>query len=616
MLGKAAYGKKNITGNIFPFPGISGNTDVPVFPFYDYAKKYNFGEYIPKDQGGRFIQAVVLNSNDDFEIVKAIRSGALEKVYGSPISWDKYEKTEIEKSVWLNRFYYLPSFARAFYITGDTAYLRDMMAIIRQWNESNPLLPDSPKTTYNWRDMQVAWRTIHLSWCYYLGGTDLREEDKKLIEELQKKHSEILLSGFGTQRLNEFNHQSHGGLAMLYAGILFPSSENSKALIEKGLEILNHHLDKAFFDDGGNVEHMFGYYPFEMHIFRDAYLLCTANGVTPPEKSVPMLQKMVGYLLTVSRPDGTVPEVNDSFPMPVEPSCSIVCNILRSGNCIPDHPSVFLQDSQIAVIRSKDSERWYLLANPASVIGGHSHAGRLGFELWYMGKPVIIDSGCCDYDDELFVKWFRTSRAHNTALIDGISDKATSLPDLWALRRETGNKLTFMQESDDITSVIMESPADDPTNSMVKWTRVISMIKEKFFIVSDYFDTDREHTYDLLFHFPSDEVSKQADSNSLIINKTNPITLTPVGSSFKHKINLSEGLISNSGFMCKATMAEYSFRSKSSTESHVIITPMKDESRVRASLRKHGGNSFITIKCGKEAEYRLSVNREAVKLVY
>ena len=85
--------------------------DSPVFPFMRYAAKYNIGEYIPKDQGGKFIQMALIHSEEDEKIVAAIRGGLIREVYGEPAGWSKYEKTEIEKSVWLNRFYFLPSFA-------------------------------------------------------------------------------------------------------------------------------------------------------------------------------------------------------------------------------------------------------------------------------------------------------------------------------------------------------------------------------------------------------------------------------------------------------------------------------------------------------------------------
>ena len=207
-------------------------------------------------------------------------------------------------------------------------------------------------------------------------------------------------------------------------------------LRRKAMIILNHHLANAFYADGGNVEQMFGYYPFQAHLFRDAFLLCTANGIEPPVNSLPMLRKMALYLAAVERPDGTVPQVNDSYEMPVRPILATISDILETMAVAEDQESNFFPDTQVAVLREGGPSGWYLIANPASVIGAHAHAGRLGFELWNNGSPLLIESGCCNYDDPALVSWYRTTRAHNSVVIDGVTEEATSSSQLWVPRRE------------------------------------------------------------------------------------------------------------------------------------------------------------------------------------
>jgi len=272
LLSGTSLGRSLHSSNFTNFSG-AVKAEEGIFPFFNYLKSYNIGDYIPKDQGGKFVQMELLTTEEDRLIVGKIRNGLLEEVFGSPINWNYREDGQLEKTVWLNRFYYLPSFARMYYLSGDISYLNDMMRLIAVWIENNPLLPDSHAKNYNWRDMQVAWRSIHWSWCYFLTEKALSEEQKILILNSLKQHAAILLEGFGKQPLNEFNHQSHGALAMLYLGVLFPTFESANELKQTALKILGHHLEKAFYTDGGNVEQMFGYYPFETHLFRDTYLL-------------------------------------------------------------------------------------------------------------------------------------------------------------------------------------------------------------------------------------------------------------------------------------------------------------------------------------------------------
>lgn len=142
-----------------------------------------------------------------------------------------------------------------------------------------------------------------------------RRFEEWAISRLLQDHADILLAGFGRQPLNEFNHQSHGALAMLYLGTLFPRPGGAASLRQRAVTILTHHLERAFVADGGNVERMFGYYPFEAHIFRDAYLLRVHNGVEPPAGILPALKRMAAFLAAVAQRGHASPR-----PPPPDPS--------------------------------------------------------------------------------------------------------------------------------------------------------------------------------------------------------------------------------------------------------------------------------------------------------
>jgi len=586
-----------------------------IFPFFSYCSKFNVGEYIPKDQGGKFIQMAVLGTEDDKKITELIRGGIIEEVYGNPIEWSRFELNEIEKSVWLNRFYFLPSFARSYYINGDRAYLDDMMGFITRWIKDNPRAPDSHKATANWRDMQVAWRSIHLSWCYYLGEKGLSEEEKKVIIDLQREHAYILLTGFGQQPHNEFNHQSHGALAMLYLGTLFPMLDGAEELRDKAIMILNHHLEKAFYSDGGNNEQMFGYYPFEAHIFRDAYLLCINNALRPPENTLLMLQKMAHYISSVGRPDGTMPQVNDSYEMPVQPSLSIINEVLENKALTNIKTSVLFPDSQVAVLKDGTPSKWFILCNAARVIGAHAHAGRLSFELWYDGVPVLIDSGCCNYDDPALVNWYRTSRAHNTVIIDGISDAATSSEHLWAPRRETLNKITKWMPGIRVSYLTMVSPAEEITNSSVCWKRTITLIKNHFAIISDTFIASGHHKYEILLHFPPAEVSKDDIKKTIRFNSEKAIDVIPVNADLINNITISDGMVSRNGISSPAPMAVISINGKDTVNSHLLVLPYSGNEAAKIKLKQNKNNTIMSIREADGSFTSISFTGNGISLV-
>ncbi len=528
------------------------------FPFFRYVKEYNIGEYIPKDQGGKFIQQEIPETENDEIIVEKIRKGIFGTIYGNPIDWGKLEKTELEKSVWLNRFYYLPSFARLYYLTGEKTYLEFMMQFISKWIDGNPRITENKQSKYNWYDMQVAWRAIHLSWCYYLAEKGLSGDDKKTIINSLKEHAEILLSHFGEQPLNEFNHQSHGALAMLYLGALFPEISHSNELIDTATKILNHHINYAFYADGGNVEQMFGYYPFEAHIFRDTYLLCQANGIQLPENLAASLHKMAHYISAVAQPDGTMPPVNDSYPMPVKPILETLADTLNTDFLEKANNPAYFPDTQIGILRTQNEDKnWYILVNPAMTIGAHAHAGRLEFILWYNNQPFVVDSGCCNYDDPMLVKWYRTSQAHNTVLIDGKSDEATSKSTQWASKRQTGNRITEWIENPSYIFCRMVSPASEPSNLSVTWSRSLVIVKKSFVIVYDHFDSQEEHDYEILFHLPDIQVKEEEGTKGLLLKGNQSLTLIPANEEFISKTAINKGVISINGVNTPSPVISY-----------------------------------------------------------
>jgi len=559
----------NLSGDI--------KNDMGTFPFFEYLGKYNIGDYIPKDQGGKFIQMELLKTEEDRLIVERIRNGLLEKVYGNPIDWTLYETNEIEKSVWLNRFYFLPSFARQYYLSGDISYLDDMMKIISIWIENNPRLPNSHSKTINWRDMQVAWRSIHWSWCYFLTEKSLSCEQKEIILNSLKQHADILLSGFGKQSLNEFNHQAHGALAMLYLGVLFPMLKQADELKKSALKIISHHLENAFYSDGGNVEQMFGYYPFETHIFRDTYLLCIQNNIEVPPNLLSMLEKMALFLSAVAQPNSTMPPVNDSFEMTTIPMLTTLNEITGKRLNFQTKSSKYFPETQIAIMRGEDSmNKWYVLANPAKSIGAHAHAGRLAFTLWHNERPILIDSGCCNYDNSNLVKWFRTSRAHNTVIIDGKSDEATSTDRLWAPKRITKNSITHWIDKDSYTYCRMVSPVSESVNSSVSWIRSLALVKNHFLILHDCFESNEEHNYELLFHFPSVPISANDNSKTIRIFDKNPLFVFPADSKMIVKLTVSKGLVSINGESKPSPIATFQFKGKGTVHSVIIFMPDSD----------------------------------------
>ena len=478
-----------------------------VFPFERFLKQYNVWDFHPLDQGGRLVQLQLVGSEKDADIVAALRRPDFFAPWGEPIQWDRLELSELEKSVWLNRWYYLPSFARRYWLTQDHSLLDDLLKLFRRWVIDNPAPGGLPlyfqSRKYTWRDMQVAWRAQNLIWCYFLGQDGFTETEQAELQDSIQTHARVLLAYFGKQPLSAGNHQCHGALAMLHAGLLFPDLADAAVLRDKALEILQHHLEAAFFADGNSVELSPGYYPFISANFRDAYLLCQANGITLSHRWKERLAQFHDFIHQVQQPDGTMPPINDSTEVTVGPSLSILAEILGIHNGMLPNGSVRFTDSDQAIMRDgtdPSASYVFLDAGAGRAWPYHWHAGKLGFHYWYGGRPYLVDSGVCNYDEALRTAWYLGAPAHNTILVDGLGD-ADVAKGHSGKTTEVGSCLRGWQSTSAYDIATMSTTAFESLESPVRWTRKILLLKRRFVILVDQLRSAAAHEYSWLFHF-------------------------------------------------------------------------------------------------------------------
>lgn len=475
-----------------------------VFPFQPYVARHEFWELTSMDQGGRLVQMQVIGSERDEDIARAVRTPGFFAAWGDPIVWDALEKTALEKSVWLNRWYFLPSLARRYYLTGDRTLLAEIVAFVRRWRDDNP--PPAiaggrlvaPRR--NWRDMQVAWRVQNLAWCYFLGAAGFTSVEKAELYDLIDLHAQVLMADFGAQPLHENNHQSHGAAAMLFAALLFPEIREAAAISARARVILEHHLARAFYEDGNSIELCPGYYPFFASIFRDAFLLCRANQVPPPRGSEQRLQQFLHFLATVAQPDGTMPPINDSSETGATVAASVLAEIL--GQPVPAPGSHRFAASHQAVMRDPNpAAPAYVFLDAGPHVAYHWHAGKLGFHLWYWDRPLAIDSGVSNYDDPLRVAWYVQPGAHSTLLVDGAGDYDFKTQNRFR-RADAGSRIVHWESNSRFDWAVMVHAGFQDRVQPVAWTRHFVLLKGIGCVIVDRIESSRRHGYEWRFPLP------------------------------------------------------------------------------------------------------------------
>jgi len=572
-----------------------------VFPFYDYAKRYDVWEFTPMDQGGRLVQLQVVGSERDADIVKAIRAPGFFSPWGKPIRWDSLEDTELEKSVWVNRWYFLPSFARQYYLSGDPAYLHEIMVFVRKWRDENPLPADLASYLNskhrNWRDMQVAWRTQCLSWCYFLGEKGFTDGEKRELIDLVEMHAQVLLEDFGKMPLNENNHQSHGATTMLYAALLFPGIRDAAKLRTTAFEILTHHLDKAFYDDGNSVELCPGYYPFFASIFRDAYLLCRANGITPPPRNEERLKQFYHFIGTVMQPNGKMPPINDSSESEASVSLQVLADICGLPYPYPNSGSHLFPDSQQAVMRETNSVApTYVFLDAGPRIAAHWHGGKLGFHLWYWDKPLMLDSGIGNYDDPLKKSWYVQPEAHNTLLVDGKGDFVRG-DSSNAQQRMAGSRIAHWESTANYDWAVMEHAGFQERPQPVSWVRHFVLLKGIGTLVVDRIESVGEHDYALLFHLPpcSPQTTLAAGEQSCVFTAFPEKNLLFVAAPTAATLKTTEGVINRQSRNYPAPVVRCETRARNFTQAFLLL-PVVGAERPPVQMEQSVADGEIVVK--------------------
>jgi hypothetical protein len=590
-----------------------------VFPFFNYATRYDIWEYFSMDQGSRLIQLQLIGSERDVDIIKAVRKPGFFSPWGEPIQWDSLEKTEPEKSCWLNRWDFLPCFARQYYLTGDKSNLQYMLAFMRKWRDENPVPTNLPayfaSRKFNWRDMQVPWRMENLCWCYFLGEKGYTADEKRELYEMVKTHARVLLAYYSNEPLNENNHQPFGAAAMLYAALLFPDLPEAADLKARALEILNHHLDKSFYDDGNSVELTPGYYPFIASIYRDSYLLCLSNNVPPPPRSVERLKQFYNFMNTVKQPDDTMPPINDSTESSATVPLRVLSDILGLPYPGPSPGSHLFKASNQAVMRDADPRQpAYVFLDAGPQVSAHWHGGKLGFHLWFWDKPLMIDSGICDYDDPLRRSWYWNPEAHNTILVDGKGDFYKANHKIGATTDKqpvAGSRIDQWESNKKYDWAVMRDTSFENLKDPVEWTRHFILLKGVGALVVDQLESSGEHDYTWLFHLTP--CSPKVDPGTKSVFTGFPeknLFLQPAVPESLDGCNLDDGWINQRGFNIKDPVVHYDRRGQSVTQAFLLAPVAGDKLPDIQIKQTVTGNSVTVQISGEGGSALLTLTRE------
>ena len=213
------------------------------------------------------------------------------------------------------------------------------------------------------------------------------------------------------------NHLFENAKALIFAGVYFEGEVHAKIWINKGFEILNEQTPVQILQDGGFFERS----PMYHAIVLEGYLdLINILPEKYPEREgfISVTSEMLDFQNSMTHPDAGISLFSDAG-FKIAPETEMLCSYTQNVTGYSPRRKNSFPDTGYYIHGSKDL---YLVIDGGQVgpdhIPGHGHADIFSYELSLKGKRIIVDSGVYEYEAGEMREYVRSTRAHNTVVVD------------------------------------------------------------------------------------------------------------------------------------------------------------------------------------------------------
>ena len=389
------------------------------------------------------------------------------------------------KNVWeKNRHHHLTILALAYALTKDENYAEVVERQLLSWIEQNPF-----PLGINWTSsLELGVRLISWIWLErLLRGTSSHQ---RLFGKTGKLWSAIywhqwLISQYYSPGSSANNHLIGEMAGLFIATIVWPVFPGSARWQSLARSILEREVSRQTFPSGLNREQAFSYHIFSLEFFLLAGLEAERLGSPFSSAYQDWVRRMLEVIPPLMDIGGNLPNYGDSdegmalqlrslkssrldwlfrlgrqwlqarVPLPQSSSGLLAATLMGMGNkdevkeTVTDKGSIGFQDAGLFAIASNrgQPDEVFCLADAGPLgflsIAAHGHADALSFTLSIGGVPVIIDTGTYSYlTDPQARAYFRSTKAHNTLIVDGLDQSEQAGTFLW-LKKAQSNVLAW-----------------------------------------------------------------------------------------------------------------------------------------------------------------------------
>jgi len=464
------------------------------------------------------------------------------------------------KLIWeLNRHQWMVALGQAYRITGDERYAAAFAGYVRDWLAANPRSRGINWTS----SLELSFRLIAWCWALVLfrGSPEVRPElFHALRDSLQSQAAHV--AAFLSNYFSPNTHLTGEALGLVYAGLLFPELAAARRWRDTGTRILLDEIPRQVLEDGVYFEQSTAYQCYTVEIYLHFLVLAARNHLEVPAEVGTWVQRLLDFLLFVRRPDGGLPAIGDAdggrlLPLvPREPqdasglfavaaalfgrsdyawaagaaeppvACDSAASLPREAppellwllgpqglaafDALPprppaESPSRVFAAGGYAVFRSGWDAAGHQLIFDAGPLGcptsgGHGHADLLSIQVSAFGQPFLVDPGTYAYtQDPELRNHFRSSLAHSTVTLDGVSQARPAGPFSWSERPQAHLRSWVLSESLDFASGDHDAYAR--LGGAVRHRRRVLFVRRQLWVLVDDIEGSGQHRVEQRFQF-------------------------------------------------------------------------------------------------------------------
>jgi len=393
----------------------------------------------------------------------------------------------------LSRFQHIPILGQAYLLTDNLRYAVEFKNQIEDCIRKNPV-----EMSVNWAcTMDVAIRACNwIVGYYFFKDCPKNKIDNEFWIKYNKAlylHGKYIFNNLEKAPQYNGNHYLSDLAGLIWLGLYFKNlkynkegtENNPKIWLNFGLKEFEEEMKNQVNPDGVDYEASTAYHCLVTEFFLFTSILCSKNYIAFPKEYMAKLEKMIEFIMNITKPDGHIPLIGDMdsgrfiilsdyenrdkrdfrylvalggeyFNRDDFKFYSSNNNYQTSFWCFENIPKIKVKEKPSINLDSKayKNSGYYILKdddiymiikcgpNGMNGNGGHTHNDQLSFELNVFGKDFIIDPGTYVYTADYKLRnLFRSTYMHNTLQIGNLEQNSFEEKELFRINNETNAQL-------------------------------------------------------------------------------------------------------------------------------------------------------------------------------